>query len=260
MTTASPVLSADDLWRSYPGTRRRRTRTEALRGVHLALQPGERLGLVGSSGSGKSTLLRCLLALDAPDTGTVTCAGRPVRPGPVRTLRWYRRQVQYVPQDPGSTLDPRMTVGALVAEPLRHLAVPGDHRDAVATALDRVRLSRTLLARRPGELSGGQAQRVALARALAPSPDVLLADEPVSGLDLAVREQVVALLAELSATSGLALLLVSHDLSVVSRLCTRTVVLDEGRVVEDRPTAALVTDPRAPATRALVDAVVRLPA
>jgi peptide/nickel transport system ATP-binding protein len=260
----SAVLAAAGLERTHPGTRprpwARRDRHRALRGVDLQLAPGERLGLVGRSGSGKSTLLRCLLALDVPDAGTVHCDGRPVRPGRAPGLRWFRRRVQYVPQDPASTLDPRMTVGALVGEPLRALAVPGDHGAAVATALRRVRLDPALTDRRPGELSGGQAQRVALARALAPGPEVLLADEPVSGLDLAVRRQVVELLGDLSAEGGLALLLVSHDLSVVSRLCPRTVVLDDGAVVEDRATDALLADPHHPATRALVAAVPRLPA
>ncbi|KQS71515.1 ABC transporter ATP-binding protein [Modestobacter sp. Leaf380] len=263
-TTVTPVLQARGLRRTHPLPRRRpwapAGRLTALDGVDLALAPGEQLGVVGSSGSGKSTLLRLLLALDAPDAGTVHCGDRAVSPGPARRLRWFRRQVQYVPQDPASTLDPRMTVGALVAEPLRALGVPGDHRTAVATALERVRLDAGLASRRPGELSGGQAQRVALARALAPAPTVLLADEPVSGLDLAVRAQVVELLAELGRDRGLALLLVSHDLSVVSRLCSRTLVLDAGRVVEDRPTDQLLATPRHPAARALVEAVPHLPA
>jgi len=232
----------------------------ALRGVSLQLHHGERLGLVGTSGSGKSTLLRCLLALDTPDSGRVRCEGRPVATGNARSLRWFRRRVQYVPQDPASTLDPRMTVADLVAEPLRHLQVPGDRTAAVTTALARVGLDPQLASRRPGELSGGQAQRVAIARALAPGPVALLADEPVSGLDLLVREQVVGVLADLSAREGLALLLVSHDLSVVSALCSRTVVLDAGLVVEDRPTADLMVTPSHPRTRALVDAVPRLPA
>ncbi|KQS54860.1 hypothetical protein ASG36_20325 [Geodermatophilus sp. Leaf369] len=256
-------MEAAGLTRTHQGSRHtpwsRAPRFTALRGVDLALRPGERVGLVGASGSGKSTLLRCLLALDVPDAGTVLCGGRRVDPGPARRLRWFRRRVQYVPQDPASTLDPRMTVGALVAEPLRALAVPGDHRGLVATALTQVQLDPRLIGRRPGQLSGGQAQRVALARALAPGPEVLLADEPVSGLDLAVREQVVTLLGELSDATGSALLLVSHDLSVVSRLCARTLVLDDGRVVEDRPTADLLTDPHHHATRALVAALPRLP-
>ncbi|OMQ13840.1 ABC transporter ATP-binding protein, partial [Modestobacter sp. VKM Ac-2676] len=128
-----------------------------MRGVDLRVGPGESVGLVGTSGSGKSTLLRCLLGLESPDHGTVTFAGRAVRPGSTASLRWYRRLVQYVPQDPAGSLDPRTTVRDLVAVPLRHLQVPGDHGAAVATALQRVGLDPELAARRPGELSGGQA-------------------------------------------------------------------------------------------------------
>nr|WP_243851185.1 ATP-binding cassette domain-containing protein [Modestobacter marinus] len=231
----------------------------ALQAVDLRVGAGERVGLVGTSGSGKSTLLRCLLGLESPDRGTVTFAGRPVRPGPTASLRWYRRLVQYVPQDPAGSLDPRATVRDLVAVPLRHLQVPGDHDATVATALRRVGLDPELAGRRPGELSGGQAQRVALARALAPGPALLLADEPVSGLDLPVRDQVVEVLAELSARQGLGLLLVSHDLAVVARLCDRTVVLGDGRVLEDRPTADLLASPDHPRTRELLAAVPTLP-
>ena len=257
-------LAATGLERRNPLPRhlpwRPRESVAALRGVDLHVAPGERVGMVGTSGSGKSTLLRCLLGLERPDAGTVTVAGRPVRPGTTSSLRWYRRLVQYVPQDPAGSLDPRSTVRELVAVPLRALRVPGDHDAAVTTALERVGLDPGLAGRRPGELSGGQAQRVALARALAPGPALLLADEPVSGLDLPVRDQVVEVLAELSTTQGLGLLLVSHDLAVVARLCDRTVVLGDGRVVEDRPTTELLARPAHPLTRELVAAVPTLPA
>ncbi|WP_174278064.1 ABC transporter ATP-binding protein [Goekera deserti] len=254
---ASGVTRSHRLPRQRPWSRP--GRHTAVHGVDLRLAAGESVGLVGCSGSGKSSLLRCLLALDRPDAGSVGYDGRPVVPGPAHALRWFRRRVQYVPQDPASTLDPRMTVAALVAEPLRHLDVPGDPDVVVRSALQRVDLPAELAGRRPGELSGGQAQRVAIARALAPGPALLLADEPVSGLDLPVRRQVVELLAELSLRQGLGLLLVSHDLSVVSALCSRTVVLHDGRVVEDRPTGELVADPRHPRTRLLVEAVPHLP-
>ena len=262
--TAGVTLSATALERRYPLSShrpwRQRDAVPALRGVDLHVAPGERVGLVGTSGSGKSTLLRCLLGLEHPDAGTVTAAGRPVRPGTTASLRWYRRLVQYVPQDPAGSLDPRSTVRELITVPLRALQVPGDHEAAVTTALERVDLDPRLAGRRPGELSGGQAQRVALARALAPGPALLLADEPVSGLDLPVRDQVVAVLTELSTTQGLGLLLVSHDLSVVARLCDRTVVLGDGLVVEDRPTAELLARPGHQLTRDLVAAVPTLPA
>ena len=232
----------------------------ALRGVDLAVNPGECVGLVGTSGAGKSTLLRCLLGLDAPDEGSITHGDRPVRPGTTASLRWYRRLVQYVPQDPAGSLDPRLRVHELITQPLRALQVPGDHAAAVRTALGRVGLAADLADRRPAQLSGGQAQRVALARALAPGPTLLLADEPVSGLDLPVRDQVVGVLADLSSRQGLGLLLVSHDLGVVGRLCTRTVVLTDGLVVEDRPTAELLARPAHPRTRELVAAIPTLPA
>jgi peptide/nickel transport system ATP-binding protein len=152
-----------------------------------------------------------------------------------------------------------MRVRDLVTQPLRHLRVPGDHATAVEVALDRVGLPADLAGRRPGELSGGQAQRVALARALAPGPSLLLADEPVSGLDLPLREHVVTALEDLSRCQGLGLLLVSHDLAVVQRLCNRTVVLADGVVVEDRPTPELFARPSHPRTRQLLDAVPALP-
>lgn len=231
----------------------------ALQGVDLSLADGERVGLVGTSGSGKSTLVRCLLALETPESGSVSCDGRPVRPGPTASLRWFRRRVQYVPQNPATSLDPRMRVRDLVTEPLRHLHVPGDHPELVREALRRVGLDPLLVDRRPGELSGGQAQRVAIARALAPGPAMLLADEPVSGLDLPLRDQVIDVLDDLSRRQGLGLLLVTHDLSVVARLCTRTVVLADGLVVEDRPTVDLLSRPEHPSTRQLIAAVPKLP-
>ncbi|MCZ2839425.1 ABC transporter ATP-binding protein [Modestobacter sp. VKM Ac-2985] len=259
-----PVLAATGVQRRYPLSRGwswgRRDVVAALRGVDLQVAAGERVGLVGTSGSGKSTLLRCLLGLERPDRGTVSLAGRTVQPGSTASLRWYRRLVQYVPQDPAGSLDPRSTVRELVTVPLRHLHVPGDHAAAVTTALTRVGLDPELTDRRPGELSGGQAQRVALARALAPGPVLLLADEPVSGLDLPVRDQVVQVLADLSAREGLGLLLVSHDLAVVARLCDRTVVLADGLVVEEGPTTDLLTRPAHPRTRDLLAAVPTLPA
>ncbi|MHA6628738.1 ATP-binding cassette domain-containing protein [Pseudonocardia sichuanensis] len=262
-TTPAPLLRATGLHRSYP-VRRSWARPSpppvpALRGVDLAVGAGERVGLVGVSGSGKSTLLRILLALDTTDAGTVEFRGRAVRPARTAALRWYRRAVQYIPQDPASSLDPRMNVADLVSEPLDRLRVPGDHRAAVTAALDRVGLPADCAVRRAGELSGGQAQRVAIARAVATGPAVLIADEPVSGIDLPLRDQVVALLERMCTDTGMGLLLVSHDLSVVAALCERTAVLAEGELVEDRPTADLLAAPEHPRTQELLDAVPDLP-
>jgi peptide/nickel transport system ATP-binding protein len=228
--------------------------------ISLSLRPSERVGLVGMSGSGKTTLLRALLAIDRPDAGTITCKRRDVKPGSVASLRWYRQAVQYIPQDPASSLDPRMTASALVAEPLIRLHVNCDPRERVQDALEQVGLGRQFLERRPSELSGGQAQRVAIARAIATRPEFILADEPLSGLDLPVRRQVVAVLEELCATTGMGLMIVSHDLSVVAKLCQRTLVMDEGEIVEDRPTADLLSDPHHGRTSELINAIVPLPA
>ncbi len=167
--------------------------------------------------------------------------------------------MQAVPQDPGASLEPRMTVRQLIREPLRRLDVAGDHAAIVARALDDVGLAASLADRRTRELSGGQAQRVALARAIATSPGILLADEPMSGVDLPLRDRIIELLGDLVRERGLGLVLVSHDLDAVARLCGRSVVLAGGRIVEEGPTGRLLADPAHPATRELADAVPRLP-
>lgn len=231
-------------------------------GLHptdLTIAHSERVGIVGVSGSGKTTLLRIMLGLEHCDSGTVQCHERQIRPASARELRWYRRRVQYVPQDPANTLDPRMEVRDLIAEPLASLGHDGDREAAVVDALEAVGLDRRHLARRRDELSGGQAQRVAIARAIVVRPDFLLADEPVSGLDLPTRERVVDLLTRLADERGMGLLVVSHDLSVVASLCHRTLVLDAGRVIEDRPTLDLLHNPRHSRTQELVAAVPPLP-
>ena len=254
-------LRANNLSHTYSGRGfpARRGSVAALQNVSLQVAAGDSLGLVGSSGSGKSTLLRSLLALQPVGSGTVEFDGRPVRPGPASSLRWYRRLVQYVPQNPASTLDPRMTVRELLLEPLRQLKTAGDHPGIIVEALERVEVPPALLDRRPEELSGGQNQRVAIARALLPSPRILLADEPVSGLDLPLRSTVLAVLDTLVRRDGVGLLFVSHDLAAVGRLCAHTAVLSAGCIVEQGPTSALLTDPQHPATRELIRAVLHLP-
>ncbi|WP_432547400.1 ABC transporter ATP-binding protein [Kineococcus sp. SYSU DK004] len=234
----------------------------ALRDVDLSVGAGERVGLLGESGAGKTTLLRALLAVEAPDAGEVRCGGRPVLHGGARRLRWYRRLVQHVPQDPATTLDPRATARELVALPVHRLGTPAERRrarDLVEDALDAVELPAERRDARPPQLSGGQAQRVALARALVLHPRLLLADEPVSGLDLPLRALVLSTLRRVSTERGTALLLVSHDVAAVASLCERTVVLADGRVVEDRPTTQVLRDPQHATTRALVAAVPVLP-
>lgn len=255
-----PLLEATGLSRSFrlPRTtvRRATPARHAVREVGLSLRDGDRLGIVGESGSGKSTLLRLLLALDRPDAGEIRYRGRPVTG---RRLAWFRREVQLVPQDPLSSLDPRAPVGDSIAEPLECLRIPGDHGARVAELLVAVGLEPDAGERYPHEFSGGQRQRIAIARALAPNPKVLVADEPFSALDATVRGQIIDLVRSLVAEFGLSLILVSHDLGVVQQLCDRLLVLQEGAIVENGATETVLLTPRHPYTRALLSAVPSLP-
>jgi peptide/nickel transport system ATP-binding protein len=243
------VLRAAGVSKRYRG---RTGEVAAVRRVDVLVEEGRTAGLVGSSGSGKSTLLQLLLGLLEPDEGEVHLDGLTVsgRDG----WRRLRQHVQYVPQDPAATLDPRRTVARQLTEPLRRFRVRGDHRTMVLDAAARVGLEPHHLAHRPFELSGGQAQRAAIARALVTRPRLLLADEPVSGLDLPLRQQVLDLLGDLHA-DGLGLLLVSHDLSAVRSVCQHVAVMDAGRVVEEGRTTDLLANPAHPTTRALLAAV-----
>jgi peptide/nickel transport system ATP-binding protein len=247
------LLVATAVTRSY-GPRR------VLDGVDLGIAAGDRLGILGASGAGKSTLLRLLLAVEAPDQGEIRFRDRPVRPVRPGALGWFRRAVQLVPQDPYGSLSPRMTVAQIITEPLECLRVPGDHRARVAELMDAVDLDPALARRTPSALSGGQRQRVAVARALAPRPEVLVADEPVSALDATVRVKVLDLLREVSVRSGAALIMVSHDVAAVRRICTRVAVLDQGRIAESGTVAGVLGEPGTDATRNLLAAVPRLPA
>jgi peptide/nickel transport system ATP-binding protein len=232
----------------------------ALAGVDLDLHEGESLGIVGESGSGKSTLARILLGLDRATAGMVTFRGRPVRPGPPASLRWLRREVQIVFQDPLSSLDPRMTVDAIVREPLVGLHVPGPHGERVVEVLEAVGIDPGTRHRYPHEFSGGQQQRLAIARAIAPGPTVLVADEPVSALDVSVRAQVLELLAALMRDLRLSLIMVSHDLGVINAVCANVLVLHQGVCVEQGTTAEVFAEPSDAYTRRLLAAVPRMPA
>jgi peptide/nickel transport system ATP-binding protein len=249
------TLAADGISFTHPAHGfRSGTPAGTLQNISLRLSPRTSTALVGSSGSGKSTLVRILLALAKPSAGTVTLGSRRVVPGPVQSLRWYRQAVQYVPQNPAGSLDPRMTVSQLLAEPLRQLRVDGNHKALMGDALDRVEVPSGLLERRPGELSGGQNQRVAIARALVLQPAYLLADEPVSGLDLPLRDTVLELLSSLVREEGLGLLLITHDLATAARMCGTTAVLSHGRIVEHGPTHHVLENPGSPEAAALVQA------
>jgi ABC-type glutathione transport system ATPase component len=231
----------------------------ALDDVSIAVGEGQSVGLVGESGSGKSTIVRLMLALAKPSSGEVLFEGAPVSSS---NLRGFRASVQTVFQDPYSSLDPRQRIASIVAEPLRSLGIArGDEARALVTeSLASVGLPADALDRYPHEFSGGQRQRIAIARATVCHPRLLLADEPVSALDVTTRIQVIDLLASLRESAGLAILMVSHDLSAVAALCDETVVLSAGRIVEQGPTAQILTAPREPYTRRLVEAVPRLPA
>lgn len=249
----APILSLENIAFAY------RSGRPVLHDVSLALAPGESVGLVGESGAGKTSLLRVALRLQAPTSGTVRFDGTPLPPGRRASLRDYRRAVQPVYQDPFSSLDPRMTVGDSIAEPLRSLGIPGDRRARVAALLADVGLSADAAGRYPEAFSGGQRQRIAIARALAPGPRLLLADEPVSALDTSVRLQVIELFQRLAAERGIGMLLVSHDLTVVAALCARVAVLEGGRLVEEGPTADVLSRPAHPYTARLLASVPRLP-
>jgi len=257
----SALLQIAGLRKEYPVRRgllqRRRGTVRALDGVDLELACGECLGLVGESGSGKTTLGRCVLRLVEPTAGRVLFGGEDLLALPAGALRARRRRFQMVFQDPYGSLDPRQRVESIVAEPL---AVHTDlgragRRERSRELLAMVGLGPELADRFPHELSGGQRQRVAVARALAPEPELLVADEPVSSLDMAVRGQVLSLLAGLRERLGLALLLISHDLAAVERLADRTAVMYLGRVVETAPTPELMARPRHPYTVSLLSAV-----
>lgn len=228
----------------------------ALRGVDIALHRGEALGVVGESGCGKSTLGRVLLALLAPSSGRVSFDGQDLAQLPAASLRAMRRRMQIVFQDPYGSLDPRRSIGAQIADGLliHHLTNAADTIAQVAALLAQVGLDPDHARRLPHEFSGGQRQRIAIARALATRPDFIVADEPVSALDVSIQAQVINLLADLRADLGVALLFISHDLHVVRHLCDRVMVMYLGRVMEEGPAADLFAAPAHPYTRALLAA------
>lgn len=236
-----------------------RART-ALHPTDLDIAEGESLGVIGESGSGKSTLVRLMLGLDRPTAGTVTVGDRRVdATGSARSLHWLRRETGLVFQDPYASLDPRMSVGRIVAEPLQALHIAGDHRARVREVLTQVGLEPDLVGRYPHEFSGGQRQRIALARAIVHRPRILVGDEPLSALDVTVRAQILDLLEELKQTSRLTLVLVSHDIGVVQNLCDTVAVMKDGRIVEHGATADVLRHPQQPYTQRLLAAIPTLP-
>jgi oligopeptide/dipeptide ABC transporter ATP-binding protein len=259
----APLLVADGLARSYaaPGGAFRRggPAVRAVRDVSFELRRGETLALVGESGCGKSTTARLVLGLERPDSGTVRFDGADVHALTGSELRSFRRRAQIVFQDPVGSLNPRLRVGDALGEPLRvHGIVPRQKvQERVAELLGRVGLDPGDAARYPHEFSGGQRQRIGIARALSVEPDLVVADEPVSALDVSVQAQILNLLADLQEELGLTYLFIAHDLAVVRHVARRVAVMYLGRVVETGPCEELFARPLHPYTRALLEAAPR---
>jgi peptide/nickel transport system ATP-binding protein len=256
--TQPPVLQVQDLVKEFElgGFGRRRV-VHAVSGVDLEVHAGEVLAIVGESGSGKSTLGRCILRLAEPTAGRVLFEGVDVTRAGGAALRAFRRQAQPVFQDPYSSLDPRWSVGDTVREPIDAYGVGSHERreERVLALLDQVGLPRALRDRRPQELSGGQRQRVAIAAALALGPKLIVADEPVSSLDVSVQAQILNLFDGLRRELGLAVVFIAHDLAVVEHLSDRVAVMYLGRIAETGPTEAVFEHPVHPYTKALLAAI-----
>ena len=258
---AAPTLSVSRLDVRFPVSQGWFSRAAMLRAVDdvsFDLHPGEALGVVGESGSGKSTLARTVLRLLRPDSGQVVWLGTPVADLSAAALKPLRRNLQIVFQDPLASLDPRLTVGQIVSEPLqvhRPELNAIDRDREVADMLVRVGLSPDQVSRYPHEFSGGQCQRIGIARAMILKPRLLVCDEPVSALDVAIQEQILTLLAGLKREYGMSILFVSHNLAVVRRICDRVLVLYLGRMMELAPVGSLFTQSRHPYTRELLEAV-----
>ena len=251
---SAKLLEVRDLKKHFPAAGGRLVR--AVEGMSFDVGRGEVLGMVGESGSGKSTAGRAVLGLIAPTSGSVRFDGHEIAGLSRRALRPFRRRMQIVFQDPYASLNPRRRVCDLIGEAMviHRIGTSADRRDRVAALLERVGLPADAMERYPHEFSGGQRQRIGIARALAVEPDFIVADEPVSALDVSVQAQVVNLLQDLQRDLGLAILFIAHDLSVVNYISDRVAVVYLGRIMEIAPADELMRAPRHPYTRALLDA------
>ncbi len=257
----TPLLEVNALKKHYPirgGLFGGQTATvHAVDGVSFTVAAGETLSIVGESGCGKSTVGRAILRLTDPTDGEVFLDGERIDQLPPRKMRPIRQRVQVVFQDPFSSLNPRMRVGDVIAEPITNfgLARGSELEDRVAALMDKVRLPRDALRRFPHEFSGGQRQRIGIARALAPGADLIICDEAVSALDVSVKAQIINLLSDIQDELGLALLFISHDLAIVEHLTHRVAVMYLGKIVELADRRTLFASPAHPYTRALLSAV-----
>ena len=257
----TPLLIVENLAQRYRLPRRSLLQpapaVQALDGVSFTLRAGRSLGVVGESGSGKSTLARLVMALETPSAGRVLLEGEDLHRLSPSALRQARSQLQMVFQDPFGSLDPRRTVLQTVSEPLAVLLKAGraEQHERAAEALDAVGLRSADLAKYPHEFSGGQRQRIAIARALITRPKRIVADEPVSALDVSVQAQVLNLMQDLQDRHGITYLFISHDLAVVDLLCDEVIVLHDGRIVEQGSPDALFSHPQHAYTRRLLAAV-----
>jgi oligopeptide/dipeptide ABC transporter ATP-binding protein len=260
--TAEPILEVRGLAKHYPaGTSflgRTREWVRAVDGVDLRIHAGETLGLVGESGSGKTTLGRCILRLLEPTAGSIRFLGQDLLALKPRDMRRARRDLQVIFQDPYSSLNPRMRVGEIVGEPIlihRLARDRAERQERVARLLETVGLDAGVMTKYPHEFSGGQRQRIGIARALSVQPKLIIADEPVSALDVSVQAQVINLLMDLQARFGIAYLFISHDLRVVEHVSDRVAVMYLGKIVEEAESGALYRAPQHPYTRALLSAI-----
>jgi oligopeptide/dipeptide ABC transporter ATP-binding protein len=249
----SAILEARDLTVTFDTAA---GRVHALDGVSLQVRRGETVGLVGESGSGKSTLALTLMRAVTPSAGSIRLDGQEIGHLGRRALRPLRRRMQMIFQDPYASLDPRMTVRRIIAEPLTAMGNPGAQavEDRVQALLAAVGLPADAAGRRPAQFSGGQRQRIAIARAIALEPEIVIADEPVSALDVSIQAQIVNLLQDIQARTGVAYLVIAHDLPLVHQIADRVLVLYLGRVVEEGPAEAVVARPLHPYTAGLLAA------